>query len=230
MFKLLDWRGTGSLDDIQFNAFMIVATDLKERQIYKVFDIFDLDRSGSVEFDEDDQGKQFMYQHWRTCFEILDEDGGKTISMTEFSTLGFLFNFSPRAIKNIYAEFDITGNSELDYSEFRLFVLAAIEMQDKLDKGPETFPAKAIRALKKFVGLLTAPFQKPDHSLEAAANDIQMGSRMGLLGGGGGGAGGQHSNMGLADGQVGGKEGEKGYREADTGGLKEILVTKEMND
>jgi Ca2+-binding EF-hand superfamily protein len=52
MFKLLDWRGTGSLDDIQFNAFMGFATDLKERQIYKVFDIFDLDRSGSVEFDE----------------------------------------------------------------------------------------------------------------------------------------------------------------------------------
>jgi Ca2+-binding EF-hand superfamily protein len=52
-----------------------------------------------------------MYQHWRTCFEILDEDGGKTISMTEFSTLGFLFNFSPRAIKNIYTEFDITGNA-----------------------------------------------------------------------------------------------------------------------
>jgi Ca2+-binding EF-hand superfamily protein len=70
-----------------------------------------------------------MYQHWRTCFEILDEDGGKTISINEFSTLGFLFNFTPRAIKHIYDEFDVTGNAELDYSEFRLFVLAAIEMQ-----------------------------------------------------------------------------------------------------
>ena len=52
VFKLLDWRGTGSLDDIQFTTFMSTATDLKEVQIYKVFDIFDLDRSGSVEFDE----------------------------------------------------------------------------------------------------------------------------------------------------------------------------------
>jgi Ca2+-binding EF-hand superfamily protein len=52
VFKLLDWRGIGSLDDIQFNAFMMAATDLSEVQIYKVFDIFDLDRSGSVEFDE----------------------------------------------------------------------------------------------------------------------------------------------------------------------------------
>ncbi|KAI9320301.1 hypothetical protein DFJ73DRAFT_967253 [Zopfochytrium polystomum] len=124
VFKLLDWRGNGSLDDIQFTAFMTSVTDLKERQVYKVFDIFDLDRSGSVEFDEfyvlisilvaikDDQGKQFMYQHWRTCFEILDEDGGKTVSLTEFSTLGFLFNFSKRAIKNIYREFDIAGNAD----------------------------------------------------------------------------------------------------------------------
>ncbi len=29
-----------------------MATDLKESQAYKVFDVFDLDRSGTVEFDE----------------------------------------------------------------------------------------------------------------------------------------------------------------------------------
>ncbi|KAJ3031555.1 UNVERIFIED_CONTAM: EF-hand calcium-binding domain-containing protein 9 [Siphonaria sp. JEL0065] len=148
-FKLLDWRGAGSLDDVQFAAFMSMATDLNEKHIYKVFDIFDLDRSGSVEFDEfyllvsilvaikDNQGKQFMYQHWRTCFEILDEDGGRTISLTEFCTLGFLFNFTPQAIKNIFKEFDVAGNQELDYSEFRLFVLAAIEMQKRLDNEIE---------------------------------------------------------------------------------------------
>ncbi|KAJ3355736.1 EF-hand calcium-binding domain-containing protein 9 [Entophlyctis luteolus] len=171
-FKLLDWRGVGSLDDIQFSAFMTVATDMREKQIYKVFDIFDLDRrfektirdgvvlticSGSVEFDEfyllvsilvaikDDQGKQFMYQHWRTCFEILDEDGGRTISIAEFSTLGFLFNFTPVAIRKIFKEFDVTGNMELDFSDFRLFVLAAIEMQSRMDsQGGTPYATRAM--------------------------------------------------------------------------------------
>lgn len=167
MFKLMDWRGTGSLDDIQFATFMSYATDLKERQIYKVFDIFDLDRSGSVEFDEfyvlmtilvaikDDQGKQFMYQHWRTCFEILDEDGGKSVSITEFSTLGFLFNFSPGAIKKIYNEFDVAGNQELDYSEFRLFVLAAIEMQDTMNKEGDSYGAKLLDYARRFLNMIS---------------------------------------------------------------------------
>jgi Ca2+-binding EF-hand superfamily protein len=74
-----------------------------------------------------------MYQHWRTTFEILDEDGSKEVSRTEFETLGFLFNFTPQAVRKIYQEFDVTGNSELDYKEFRLFVLAAIDMQTKLE-------------------------------------------------------------------------------------------------
>ncbi|KAJ3096096.1 EF-hand calcium-binding domain-containing protein 9 [Phlyctochytrium planicorne] len=156
---MLDWRGTGSLDDIQFNSFMLASTDLKEVQIYKVFDIFDLDRSGSVEFDEDGQGKQFMYQHWRTCFEILDEDGGKTVSISEFKTLGFLFNFSQRAIRNIYKEFDIAGNAELDYSEFRLFVLAAIDMQNKIDKGPVNFGQRLLIMARKVLDRFAIPFQ-----------------------------------------------------------------------
>ncbi|KAI8608798.1 hypothetical protein BC830DRAFT_1174105 [Chytriomyces sp. MP71] len=174
-FNMLDWRGVGSLDDIQFLSFMLTSTDLKEKQVYKVFDIFDLDRSGSVEFDEfyllisilvaikDNQGKQFMYQHWRTCFEILDEDGGRTISMAEFCTLGFLFNFTPRAIQNIYKEFDCAGNMELDYSEFRLFVLAAIEMQSRLDQELEPIPTRIMKSVRKRLQELNIPFFKKDN-------------------------------------------------------------------
>ena len=60
---------------------------------------------------KDNKAKQFLYRHWRTCFEILDEDGSKSVSKQEFETLGFLFNFSRRAVKKIYAAFDVTGNS-----------------------------------------------------------------------------------------------------------------------
>lgn len=39
-------------DDIQFSIFLKRATDLRQSDIDVIFDIFDLDRSGSVEFDE----------------------------------------------------------------------------------------------------------------------------------------------------------------------------------
>jgi hypothetical protein len=50
------------------------------------------------------------------------------VSREEFETLGFLCNFSKNAVRRIYEVFDVTGNSELESSEFRLFVFAAIDM------------------------------------------------------------------------------------------------------
>jgi Ca2+-binding EF-hand superfamily protein len=41
-----------SMDDIQFECLLLEATDLRKNEIYKIFDLFDLDGSGSVEFDE----------------------------------------------------------------------------------------------------------------------------------------------------------------------------------
>ncbi|KAI9143312.1 hypothetical protein BKA69DRAFT_1037099 [Paraphysoderma sedebokerense] len=82
----------------------------------------------------DGQAKHFLYRHWRTCFELLDEDGSKAVSRNEFETLGFLFGFSRIAVKKIYDEFDVSGNQELDYNEFRLFVFAAIDMQMEMER------------------------------------------------------------------------------------------------
>ena len=52
LFKLLDTSERGGIDDVQFRSFMTLATDLTKKQINQIFDIFDLDRSGSVEFGE----------------------------------------------------------------------------------------------------------------------------------------------------------------------------------
>ncbi|KAL2917630.1 EF-hand calcium-binding domain-containing protein 9 [Polyrhizophydium stewartii] len=171
LFKMLDWRGSGSLDDVQFQCIMTHATDLKESQIYKIFDLFDLDGSGSVEFDEfyllicilvamkDGTAKNFMFQNWRSCFEILDADGSGDVSRKEFQTLGFLFNFTPAAIRRIYQEFDVTGNSELDNEDFQLFVLAAIELQADMDRkgqtNNQTFNPLALGVRKLMNGLLS---------------------------------------------------------------------------
>ena len=42
-FDLLDWRRSGSLDDIQFSVFLTSVTNLDSAQAIKIFDLFDLD-------------------------------------------------------------------------------------------------------------------------------------------------------------------------------------------
>ena len=124
-FKILDVRSKNSLDDVQFMCFMRVATDLSENQIRKVFEMFDVDKSATIEFDEfyllicmliaikDQVEKQFLWCHSRTCFELLDEDGSKTVSIDEFEAFGFVFNISRQASKRIFAEFDV-DNSQVN--------------------------------------------------------------------------------------------------------------------
>ena len=144
-FDDLDARGNGELDDVQFVAFMSMSTNLNEQDIYKVFDMFDVDHSGSIEFDEfyllicmlvaikDHEEKQFLWRHSRTCFELLDADGSNAVSMDEFETFGFIFNISKRASRRIFKDFDVDESKELDYEEFRMFTLACIDKQTELD-------------------------------------------------------------------------------------------------
>ena len=71
----------------------------------------------------------------------MDEDGGGTISAEEFkryavlqvyifsslySSYGFLFNLNDQSIGELFQEFDVSGDDELDYKEFRMFAMACI--------------------------------------------------------------------------------------------------------
>jgi len=143
---MLDVKQIGMLDDIQFLAFLKMASDLSEQQIYKVFDLFDVNSSGDIDFNEfylltcmlvaikDKQEKKFLFRHSRICFELLDTDNSKSISPREFETFGFLFNFGVHSIRQIFKEFDVSGDKELDYNEFRMFTFACIDRQRQLDK------------------------------------------------------------------------------------------------
>jgi Ca2+-binding EF-hand superfamily protein len=83
---------------------MSSSTDLTKSQIYKVFDMLDVDCSGTLDFDEfyllvciliavqDKDEKHFIYRHSRTVFDLLDEDASGNISCDEFEKFGFLFN------------------------------------------------------------------------------------------------------------------------------------------
>ena len=50
LFMALDTRKKGLLDDVQFMCFMKAATDQSEKVIYKVFDMFDPESTGWIDF------------------------------------------------------------------------------------------------------------------------------------------------------------------------------------
>ncbi|CAH3148825.1 unnamed protein product [Pocillopora meandrina] len=122
LFRLIDVHDEMVLNDVQFCAFMKTATDLSTNQIYKVFDMLDVDGSGAMDFDEfylliciliavqDKAEKNFIYRHSRTVFDLLDEDNSGNISAYEFETFGFLFNLQGEAIQTIFGEFDVSGD------------------------------------------------------------------------------------------------------------------------
>lgn len=122
LFRLIDVHDEMVLNDVQFCAFMKTATDLSTNQIYKVFDMLDVDGSGAMDFDEfylliciliavqDKAEKNFIYRHSRAVFDLLDEDNSGNISAYEFETFGFLFNLQGEAIQTIFREFDVSGD------------------------------------------------------------------------------------------------------------------------
>ena len=61
-------------------------------------------------YTQDKQEKEFIFRHSRTVFELLDEDGSNDISAEEFESFGFLFNFQGRAVRQIFREFDVSGD------------------------------------------------------------------------------------------------------------------------
>ena len=154
-FKLLDVHNEHSLNDVQFRVLMKRFTDLDESRIYKVFDMLDTDCSGSIDFNEfyllvciliavkDNMIKTFIYRHSRTVFDLLDEDQSGTISAHEFEVFGFLFSMDKDCIRDIFAEFDVSGDQHLDYSEFKMFAMECIDRQHEKNPKDKTALASA---------------------------------------------------------------------------------------
>ncbi|GKT34880.1 EF-hand calcium-binding domain-containing protein 9 like protein [Aduncisulcus paluster] len=143
-FALIDVRGKGFIDDIVFTVLMEIFTDLGPKQIENVFNMFDVDLSGCMEFDEfyllicmliaikDGDEKLFLFRHSKICFQLLDVDGSGTIDRQELERLGIIFNFSTVASRRLFDEFDINGNKQLDVKEFQMLTLACLDEEQKL--------------------------------------------------------------------------------------------------
>lgn len=145
-FRFLDVHHKEKLNDIQFYQFMRHVTNLDKRQILLVLDMLDQQATGYVRFQEfyllvcilialkDRVEKQFIFRHSKIVFEMMDEDGGGTISADEFGQYGFLFNLKDHSVRDIFFEFDVSGDEELDYKEFKMFAMACIDKQKELDE------------------------------------------------------------------------------------------------
>uniref|UniRef100_H3ALX8 EF-hand calcium binding domain 9 n=1 Tax=Latimeria chalumnae TaxID=7897 RepID=H3ALX8_LATCH len=142
-FNMLDVHNTKTLNDVQFCCFLRYVTDLKKKDIMLIFDMLDWNGVGEIGFEEfymlicvivanqEKVEKQFIARHSRPVFDLIDMDGGHTISPAEFKATGFLFNLKGHALRQIFYEFDITGDEQLNYKEFKMFAMACIDMQQQ---------------------------------------------------------------------------------------------------
>ncbi|XP_003387680.1 PREDICTED: EF-hand calcium-binding domain-containing protein 9-like [Amphimedon queenslandica] len=144
-YRSMDIRTDMTMDDVQFEVFLKSVTDLSSEKVYRVFDMLDVDCSGVIDFDgfyllvcilvsiKDGMEKQFISCHSRTLFDLLDRDADGNISVKEFERFGFLFNLTKGAIKEIFKEFDVSGDEILDYNEFQMFIMACVDKQKEIE-------------------------------------------------------------------------------------------------
>nr|XP_030685804.1 EF-hand calcium-binding domain-containing protein 9 isoform X2 [Globicephala melas] len=123
-FHLLDVHRKKTLNDVLFYHFLHHVTDLKRNQITIVFNMLDWNAVGEIGFDqfymlvcillaqENHLEEQFIFRHSRPVFELLDLDGELKIGPSNFHMYNFLFKIKKQQLRDLYHDFDITGDCE----------------------------------------------------------------------------------------------------------------------
>lgn len=57
---------------------------------------------------------------------MMDEDGGGTISADEFGQYGFLFNLKDHSVRDIFFEFDVSGDEVGNYGSDGFYLTIAM--------------------------------------------------------------------------------------------------------
>ncbi|XP_053422197.1 EF-hand calcium-binding domain-containing protein 9 [Nycticebus coucang] len=161
-FHILDVHSKNTLNDVVFYHFLHHVTDLKKPQIKTVFDMLDWNAVGEIGFDQfymlvcillahqNHLEGQFIYRHSRPVFDLLDTDGELRIGESTFQTFRFLFNIKRHHLRELFHDFDITGDRRLNYKEFKLYTIFSI------DKSLERQKAEKEREKEKNSGLENA--------------------------------------------------------------------------
>ncbi|KAL0608436.1 EF-hand calcium-binding domain-containing protein 9 [Plecturocebus cupreus] len=148
-FHLLDVHGKNTLNDVLFYHFLHHVTDLKKTQINIVFDMLDWSAVGEIGFEQfymlvcillarqNHLEAQFMYRHSRLVFDLLNPKGDLTIGPENFEMYRFLFNIQKQELKDLFHDFDITGDHRLNYQEFKLYTIVCINKLQRRQKKTE---------------------------------------------------------------------------------------------
>ncbi|XP_055277674.1 EF-hand calcium-binding domain-containing protein 9 [Moschus berezovskii] len=146
-FHLLDVHCKKTLNDVLFYHFLHHVTDLKRNQITIVFNMLDWNAVGEIGFDqfymlvcillaqENHLEEQFIFRHSRPVFELLDLDGELKIGPDNLHMYNFLFNIKKQQLRDIYYNFDITGDRLLNYKEFKLFTMFSMDKYQESQKA-----------------------------------------------------------------------------------------------
>uniref|UniRef100_A0A8C0HZF9 EF-hand calcium binding domain 9 n=1 Tax=Balaenoptera musculus TaxID=9771 RepID=A0A8C0HZF9_BALMU len=146
-FHLLDVHRKKTLNDVLFYHFLHHVTDLKRNQITIVFNMLDWNAVGEIGFDqfymlvcillaqENHLEEQFIFRHSRPVFELLDLDGELKIGPSNFHMYNFLFNIKKQQLRDLYHDFDITGDCRLNYKEFKLFTIFSMDKYQESQKA-----------------------------------------------------------------------------------------------
>ncbi|XP_033287969.1 EF-hand calcium-binding domain-containing protein 9 [Orcinus orca] len=148
-FHLLDVHRKKTLNDVLFYHFLHHVTDLKRNQITIVFNMLDWNAVGEIGFDqfymlvcillaqENHLEEQFIFRHSRPVFELLDLDGELKIGPSNFHMYNFLFKIKKQQLRDLYHDFDITGDCRLNYKEFKLFTIFSMNKYQESQKAVE---------------------------------------------------------------------------------------------
>ncbi|XP_022273405.1 EF-hand calcium-binding domain-containing protein 9 isoform X2 [Canis lupus baileyi] len=121
-FHLLDVHHNNTLNDVLFYHFLRHVTSWKRTQIMIVFNMLDWNAMGEIGFDQfymlvcillaqqNHLEEQFIFRHSRPVFELLDLDGELRIGADHFHMYNFLFNIKKQELRELYHDFDITGD------------------------------------------------------------------------------------------------------------------------
>nr|XP_030685805.1 EF-hand calcium-binding domain-containing protein 9 isoform X3 [Globicephala melas] len=135
--------------DVLFYHFLHHVTDLKRNQITIVFNMLDWNAVGEIGFDqfymlvcillaqENHLEEQFIFRHSRPVFELLDLDGELKIGPSNFHMYNFLFKIKKQQLRDLYHDFDITGDCRLNYKEFKLFTIFSMNKYQESQKAVE---------------------------------------------------------------------------------------------
>ncbi|XP_027697826.1 EF-hand calcium-binding domain-containing protein 9 [Vombatus ursinus] len=146
-FQVLDVHKKQALNDVVFYHFLHHVTDLNRNQIMIVFDMLDWNATGEIGFDEfymlvcvllsheNHLEERFLYRHSRPVFELLDRDGALRVRLRQFEAFRFLFNFRNQEMKQIFKNFDVTGDERLNYKEFKLFTIFCLDKHQERQKS-----------------------------------------------------------------------------------------------